>query len=56
MGRININNRCKEYKHWASLSIAFGLGLCVACFCPETIVLFIAALIITALGIVVVKH
>lgn len=56
MGRINLAHKCGDYKHWASLSIAFGLGMCFSCFCPETFVLFIAAVIITALGIVIVKH
>lgn len=56
MGRNIIKNRCGDYKRWAYMSISFGVGMCVSCFCPETFVLVMAALIIVALGIVIIKH
>lgn len=32
-------------------TICFGLGLCVSCFCPTGLTLFLAAVIMVALGI-----
>ena len=35
---------------------AFGLGLILSCFCPAGLVLFIAGVIIVALGIALVRR
>lgn len=40
----------------SQFAVTFGLGLVLACFCPIQLTLFIAGLIIAALGIAVAKH
>jgi hypothetical protein len=32
-------------------AVSFGLGLAISCFCPNSLILFMAAIIIVALGI-----
>lgn len=46
----------KNYHSCGSYAIAFGLGVTVSCFCPTGLLLFLAAVIITALGIIVIRH
>lgn len=36
-------------------AVCFGVGLVISCFCPVGLVLFLAAVIIVALGIALVK-
>lgn len=50
------NFRCVNYHSCASYAVAFGLGVSISCFCPNGIILFMAAVIITALGIIVIRH
>lgn len=48
--------RCVNYHSCGAYAVAFGLGATLACFCPPGFILFLAAVIITALGIVVARH
>ena len=41
----------KDYRMRGTCACAFGLGLALSCFCPQGLILFLAAVIITALGI-----
>lgn len=36
-------------------AVTFGVGLTLSCFCPKSLILFIAAVIIVALGICAVR-
>jgi hypothetical protein len=36
---------------WARYCIAFGIGLALSCFCPPGLIMFVAAVIMIALGI-----
>lgn len=40
-----------DAKCWARYIVAFGLGLLLSCFCPMGLIMFLASLIIIALGI-----
>ncbi|MFU0833103.1 MAG: hypothetical protein ACFWUC_09235 [Oscillospiraceae bacterium] len=42
-------------KNWAHYMVAFGLGLLLSCFCPIGLIMFIASIIIIALGIALFK-
>jgi len=53
-----MKKNCKRFKNprnFCFYTIAFGMGLTISCFCPNGLILFIAAVIIVALGIAVVK-
>lgn len=45
-----------NYHSCASYAVAFGLGVTLSCFCPYGLILFISAILITALGIIVLQH
>ena len=47
--------KCFDRGFWASMAVAFGVGLTFSCFCPQGVVLLIAAIIITSLGVAVLK-
>lgn len=47
--------RWKDSRNFCFCAIAFGMGLIISCFCPNGLIMFIAAVIIVALGIAVVK-
>ncbi|MBS5393719.1 MAG: hypothetical protein ACLSCV_03090 [Acutalibacteraceae bacterium] len=49
------NRRFKCSGGFCFYAIAFGLGLVVSCFCPYGLIMFIAAVIIVALGISVAR-
>ncbi len=55
MSRRIGNHRPVDHRFCGAVAIAFGIGITVSCFCPEGLLLFIAAVIITALGIMVRK-
>ncbi|MDD5952462.1 MAG: hypothetical protein PUC32_02225 [Oscillospiraceae bacterium] len=40
----------------SQFAVTFGLGLVIACFCPMKVTLFLAGVIIAALGIAVVRR
>lgn len=40
----------------SQFAVTFGLGLVMACFCPMQLSLFLAGIIIAALGIAVAKR
>ncbi len=47
---------CKDnHKNMGKYCIAFGLGVSCACWCPTAMLMFFTALIITAMGIIVIK-
>ena len=37
-------------------AVSFGLGLCVSCFCPMGLTLFLAAVIMVALGVSLLRY
>ena len=37
-------------------TVCFGLGMTLSCFCPAGLVLFLSAVIMTAMGISLLKH
>lgn len=39
----------------AQHAVCFGLGLILSCFCPMGLILFIAAVIIVALGLALIR-
>ena len=45
-GNCCLNDRRGRY----ACVVAFGLGMCLASFCPYGLTLFLAAVILTALG------
>lgn len=50
------NKSCKSNcKSLCGYTVAFGLGITVSCCCPYGFLMFISALIITALGIIVIR-
>lgn len=46
---------CRPCGGKGQYAVAFGLGLVISCFCPMGLTLFIAAVIIVALGIALVR-
>lgn len=49
-GRHKCDTKC-----WAHYIVAFGLGLLLSCFCPMGLIMFLASIIIIALGIALFK-
>lgn len=45
----------KKCRPCAGYAVAFGIGMTVSCFCPYGLIMFISAVIITALGISVLR-
>ena len=37
-------------------TVSFGLGMCVSCFCPAGLTLFLCAVILVALGVSLLRH
>lgn len=45
-----------NYRVRGMYAVAFGLGMAVSAFCPLGFTLFIAAVIMVALGILIIRH
>lgn len=57
MFRPNCNVSCfKNYQSRCMCVVCFGLGLSLSCFCPVGFTLFLAAVIMVALGISLLRH
>ncbi len=46
-----VPNVCKDRRFPGMVTVAFGLGMITASICPSGLVLFIAAVILVAMGI-----
>ena len=46
----------KDYRNRCMYTIWFGLGLSLATFCPSGLTLFIAGVILVAMGITLLRH
>lgn len=46
----------RQYQCRCLCAVSFGLGLCLASFCPYGLTLFMAAVILVALGISLLRH
>lgn len=57
MGRMRCDLSCfKSYRNRCMYAIWFGLGMAISAFCPMGFTLFIAAVILVALGISLLRH
>ena len=45
----------RDHRFHGLLAAAYGLGLATACICPHGLILFIAAVIMVALGILILR-
>lgn len=46
----------KNYRARCFCTVSFGLGMCVSCFCPAGLTLFLCAVILVALGVSLLRH
>ena len=46
-----LNHKCR-----CMCAICFGLGISISCFCPMGLTLFLAAIILVAMGVSLIRH
>lgn len=57
MARCNKGNSClRDYRSRCVCVVSFGMGMCLASFCPAGLTLFLAAVILAALGFSLLRH
>ncbi|MGN0477849.1 MAG: hypothetical protein ACI4GO_00295 [Hominenteromicrobium sp.] len=50
-------NGCfKDHRMCSLCAVSFGLGMVLSCVCPTGLILFLAAVIMVALGIAIIRH
>ncbi|MFI3324765.1 MAG: hypothetical protein R3Y35_01170 [Clostridia bacterium] len=51
-----VNSYRRNCSSFGGYLVAFGIGMTASCCCPFTFIMFLSAIIITALGIAVIKR
>lgn len=46
----------KDYRSRCLCAVSFGLGMSLSCLCPPGLSLFLCGLILTALGVTLLRH